>query len=175
METMKPKEVERAFGIPEHTARHLVRTNKVHGKPGWPFLVDVNSLKTWLSKRNTQKAISIRQPWAWLIVNGYKDIENRTWQTKYTGKILIHASKKIDYKAYEWVKNKFDIKIPNPKDLLVGGIVGKVNVVNCTTISSSKWFIGPYGFVLDYPETLPFMPCKGKLGLFNIDYRGGVI
>ncbi|WP_245839042.1 ASCH domain-containing protein [Yersinia kristensenii] len=38
------------------------------------------------------KALSIRQPWAWLIVNGYKDIENRTWNTKCRGPVLIHAS-----------------------------------------------------------------------------------
>lgn len=38
------------------------------------------------------KAISIRQPWAWLIVNGFKDIENRSWRTKYRGPVLIHAS-----------------------------------------------------------------------------------
>ncbi len=37
--------------------------------------------------------LSIRQPWAWLIVNGYKDIENRTWSTRFRGKVLIHAGK----------------------------------------------------------------------------------
>ena len=31
-------------------------------------------------------ALSIRQPWAWLIVNGYKDIENRDWKTHYRGR-----------------------------------------------------------------------------------------
>jgi hypothetical protein len=39
------------------------------------------------------KALSIRQPWAWLIVNGYKDIENRSWATKFRGPVLIHAAK----------------------------------------------------------------------------------
>ncbi|WP_229215634.1 ASCH domain-containing protein [Duganella sp. CY15W] len=39
------------------------------------------------------KALSIRQPWAWLIVNGYKDIENRSWSTNVRGKVLVHASK----------------------------------------------------------------------------------
>lgn len=38
------------------------------------------------------KALSIRQPWAWLIANGYKDIENRSWRTNYRGPVLIHAS-----------------------------------------------------------------------------------
>jgi ASCH domain len=39
------------------------------------------------------KAPSIRQRWAWLIVNGHKDIENRAWPTKFRGRVLIHASK----------------------------------------------------------------------------------
>jgi hypothetical protein len=38
------------------------------------------------------KVIVIRQPWAWLIVNGFKDIENRSWATRYRGPLLIQAS-----------------------------------------------------------------------------------
>lgn len=38
------------------------------------------------------KVLSIRQPWAWLIVNGHKDVENRTWDSYYRGPLLIHAS-----------------------------------------------------------------------------------
>src|SRR5438045_8559495 len=44
-----------------------------------------------LAQTHTMKALSIRQPWAWLIVNGHKPVENRSWSTKYTGKLLIHA------------------------------------------------------------------------------------
>jgi hypothetical protein len=51
-----------------------------------------------------QKAISIRQPWAWLIVNGFKDVENRSWKTKYRGPVLVHAGRKIEKYAYEWVQ-----------------------------------------------------------------------
>ncbi len=39
------------------------------------------------------KALSIRQPWAWLILHGGKDIENRDWATRFRGRVLIHASK----------------------------------------------------------------------------------
>ena len=38
------------------------------------------------------KVIVIRQPWAWLIVNGFKDVENRSWNTRYRGTLLIQAS-----------------------------------------------------------------------------------
>lgn len=41
------------------------------------------------------KAISINQPWAWCIVNGYKPIENRDWATQFRGTVLIHAGKKF--------------------------------------------------------------------------------
>lgn len=39
------------------------------------------------------KAITIKQPWASLIVSGLKDIENRTWKTNFRGRVLIHAGK----------------------------------------------------------------------------------
>ena len=44
-----------------------------------------------------QKALSVRQPWAWLIVNGWKPIENRSRRTNVRGRILIHASLKFDH------------------------------------------------------------------------------
>ena len=51
-----------------------------------------------------QRALSIRQPWAWLILNGYKDLENRTWRTDYRGPLLIHAGMRVetDKDAVEW-------------------------------------------------------------------------
>lgn len=42
------------------------------------------------------KAITIKQPWASLIVVGIKDVENRTWKTNFRGRVLIHASAKAD-------------------------------------------------------------------------------
>ncbi len=38
------------------------------------------------------KTLSVKNPYAYLIVYGIKDIENRSWQTKYRGKLYIHAS-----------------------------------------------------------------------------------
>mgnify|MGYP002359850962 FL=1 len=42
------------------------------------------------------KALSIRQPWAGLIIHGYKDIENRDWPTRYRGPLLVHAPLPLD-------------------------------------------------------------------------------
>ncbi|MCC7374294.1 MAG: hypothetical protein IT581_06545 [Verrucomicrobiales bacterium] len=38
-------------------------------------------------------AISVRQPSAWMIIHAGKDIENRTWRTKFRGRVLVHAAK----------------------------------------------------------------------------------
>lgn len=47
------------------------------------------------------KALSIKQPWASLIAQGIKDIENRTWKTKFRGRIFIHASAKPAGQTFE--------------------------------------------------------------------------
>lgn len=51
-------------------------------------------------------ALSIQQPWAWLLVNGFKPVENRSWPTKVRGRIAIHAGKKFDYEGYRWVRRE---------------------------------------------------------------------
>jgi hypothetical protein len=71
------------------------------------------------------KAISIRQPWAWLIVNGMKDIENRTWKTNYRGQLFIHASSKFDNRPLPEIEDQYRIKLPPIDELRRGGIVGK--------------------------------------------------
>ena len=50
------------------------------------------------------KALSIRQPWAWLIVNGYKDIENRNWRTNFRGRVYVHAGKRPDWESLEYIE-----------------------------------------------------------------------
>lgn len=104
------------------------------------------------------KALSIRQPWASLIIFGGKDIENRTWRTKHRGPILIHASLKIERD----VPHDFD-------DLPTGGIIGQADLVNVVEKSDSEWWQGPIGFVLANPKPLPFYALKGKLGLFEVE------
>src|SRR6266849_1321212 len=99
------------------------------------------------------KALSVRQPWAWLIVNGHKDIENRDWETKLRGRIWIHASShqvtKVEYAEFIEKCRKRRIKnYPVHDEVKTGGIVGSVEIVDCVTRSKSPWFEGKYGFVL---------------------------
>ena len=43
-------------------------------------------------RRDTLRCLAIRQPWAWAIVIGAKDIENRAWSTDHRGLFVIQAS-----------------------------------------------------------------------------------
>jgi hypothetical protein len=69
------------------------------------------------------KALSIRQPWAYLIITGDKDIENRTWATAYRGPVLIHAGKTMDYDALDLLLAA-GVVIPHNSLLPRGGFVG---------------------------------------------------
>lgn len=122
------------------------------------------------------KAISIRQPWAWLIVNGYKDIENRTWNTKYRGPVLIHAAQGLTRREYDEacamvVDRMIQIDIPELEDLDRGGIVGIATITDCVDASSSPWFFGPKGFTLTDAKPLPFIGMKGKLSFFETGFE----
>lgn len=115
--------------------------------------------------------LSIRQPWAWLIVNGYKDIENRTWSSHFRGKFLIHTGKNWDDDVHPAdIKLKYGVDVP--KRLETGGIVGIAEITDCVTKSKSPWFFGPYGFTLANAKPMPFYPCKGKMGFFRIKKDG---
>lgn len=113
------------------------------------------------------KALSIQQPWAWLIVNGYKDIENRSWYTSFRGMALVHAGKKFDREGAEYIRGRFPyIHLPPTFDL--GGIVGRVEIVTCVNKSDSEWFFPPWGLELRHAKPLPFFPLRGQLGFFEV-------
>lgn len=124
------------------------------------------------------KALSIKQPWAWLIVNGHKDIENRKWKTNFRGRILIHAGKGLDTNADndlwnnrhpvsgEQSERTAGLMLPNYWQR--GGIVGVATITDCVSASDSAWFEGPFGFVIAEAKLCPFIPWRGQLGFFDI-------
>jgi len=115
--------------------------------------------------------ISIRQPWAWMIIHAGKDIENRNWFTKVRGRVLIHAANGMTDKEFNcaWdLAERIGIEYVSITELSRGGIIGSVEIVDCVTKSDSPWFFGRYGFVLRDPQPLPFYQCRGKLGFFRI-------
>lgn len=130
------------------------------------------------------KAISIKQPWASLIVHGIKDIENRTWKLpeKYKGKrVLIHASAT----SWTWhrVINYFTTPMQNVfiklgyngkwlRNLPTGSIIGSVQIVNCVQNHPSIWAEkGVYNWVLSDPVLYenPIENVKGKLSFWEYD------
>lgn len=116
------------------------------------------------------KALSIRQPWAWLIVNGIKDVENRTWTTTYRGPIIVHAGQRWDegFSRAELDQSLVEAGFAPPDHIDRGGIVGIVEITGVVVESTSDWFSGPYGFTLSEPFPLPFVAYPGQLNLFDI-------
>lgn len=128
------------------------------------------------------KCLSIKQPWATLILQGGKDIENRSWMSRQRGTVLIHASKAMTIDEYEhaisfaapMLRKTHEIDSEqfgatfNYEAQQRGGIVGMFDIVDCVKSSSSPWYMGDVGFVLVNPRPLPFTPYKGALGFFNV-------
>ena len=112
------------------------------------------------------KAVSVRQPWAWAIVAGHKPIENRGRRTHHRGPLLIHASKKYDRSGHHFIEDALGIQVPD--DLPSGGIIGQADLVDVVDGSISRWFFGPFGWVLANPRRLPFIEVRGQLGLFEV-------
>lgn len=121
-------------------------------------------------------AISIRQPWASLIIYDGKDIENRSRRHSYRGLIAIHASMSIEkdvvddleYGIHPVTGQRLDSRACNLREHLVcGGIVGVAEIVDCVTESDSDWFVGPYGFVVANARPVDLIPCSGALGFFD--------
>ncbi|MCW7459585.1 ASCH domain-containing protein [Leptospira bandrabouensis] len=121
------------------------------------------------------KVLSIQQPYAELIVSGIKDVENRSWPTKFRGEFLIHASKHFDNESFKYLSiygSHFEGMTKS--DFLLGGIVGKSTLIDCVTKENINqynhgWFTGKYGFVLKDSCRVEFIPLKGRLGFFEVD------
>lgn len=116
------------------------------------------------------RTLSILQPWAWLIVNGHKDIENRSWHTTVRGVVLVHAGKGYDSDSFEDEGDSaYGITLPAKRDLDRGGVVGLVEIVDCVRDHPSQWKNdGAWGFVLRNARPLPFLPWRGQLGFFEV-------
>ena len=101
------------------------------------------------------KVLTIKEPWASMILKGEKTIETRTWKTKYRGKILLHASK-------------------NPKSNISGFIFATAEIVDCLPmIKDDEKFacceVYPKAYSWFLNNVQPIVPIKekGKLGLWD--------
>ncbi len=129
------------------------------------------------------KALSFKQPFAWLIANGYLLVDDRTWATDYRGPILIHASKGLYEEYYDYLVDQTDLPLPPKDKMQFGGVVGVAQMVGCfqsnklpanlTEEQRASYDHLPsnaYGFLFAQAQPLPLMPCRGQLKIFEIDF-----
>ncbi|MBI4144609.1 ASCH domain-containing protein [Candidatus Woesearchaeota archaeon] len=121
------------------------------------------------------KALSLKQPWAELILQGKKTIETRTWKTSFRGKFLIHASK---------TPNKAAMAAFGFADLPYGCIVGEASITDIKTydtktawdedadrhLALSEWTKKRYGYLLKDVKRITPKPLKGKLNFFEVEW-----
>ncbi len=121
------------------------------------------------------KAISIRQPWAELILRGRKTMELRTWDTRIRGRVAVHAGKQVEPAACE----AYDL---DPANLVRGALLGHVDIVGVVEVGQDNWdelreehlALGDYpgprrGWRLANPERLSEpVPMRGRRQFFDV-------
>jgi ASCH domain len=115
------------------------------------------------------RVLTIRQPWAWAIIHGGKDVENRSWFTNHRGPLLIHAGSAFEPDGYEKVKQLASQPPPPPSDFVHGAIIGVVELVDCLLDFQSEWAVARrWHWHLRDPQPLDeAVRCPGKLGLWR--------
>jgi hypothetical protein len=126
------------------------------------------------------KCLSLKQPYAELLVSGMKTIEVRKWKTKFRGQFLVHESKNIDEKACK------RLKIDQAK-IVTGAVVGKASLYYVISYGSKNSFLRDknkhfasstydkpkFGFLVYQAERFDTpVPIRGKLGFFNVELNG---
>ncbi len=122
------------------------------------------------------KALTIKQPWASLIIRGGKDIENRDWRASHRGIVAIHSSAKLDRSEMDDACDMMRGFVPGfsadrfrQDKFPTGVILGTVEIVDCVTASDSAWFCGEYGFLLRNPVAFETpISCRGALSFWNV-------
>jgi hypothetical protein len=128
-----------------------------------------------------RQCLAVRQPWAWAIVYGGKDLENRDWKRwkadwRFRGRVAILASAGMTKAEYvDGYACMLDIGVtcPPPHELIRGAIIGHVEVTGNVWQSDSPWFFGPGALTLRDPVPVLPIPALGQLGFFewNLSHR----
>jgi hypothetical protein len=133
------------------------------------------------------KCLTLMQPWASLIVHGYKRYETRSWVTSHRGPLLIHAGRRFPEPVREMcMQLPFagclrHMGVLLPSQLPLGAVVGVVTVVDCIPASDladtldprerqfGNFADGRYAWLLAGPVPLAVpVPCPGRLGVFEL-------
>jgi hypothetical protein len=139
-------------------------------------------IKAFMRDCNPEYALSLKQPWAALVVQGLKSIEVRRWATRIRGSIYIHAARIPDPRPEVW---KLVPRASRDLSRLHGGIIGVAKLIDCLTYddpdafardqrkhwNDPAWFAAPvmYGFVFSKCSLIPFRPCPGWFRFFRVN------
>ena len=132
--------------------------------------------------RRPAYALSVKQPWAALIVAGKKTIEVRKWATAIRGRVFIHAARGADSRRAAWAAITEDLR---PLAAFRGGLIGAADLTGCVRYrtvaefagdaarhaNDPAWFEPPcmYGFTFRGGEPVPFVSCKGSVRFFRVE------
>ncbi len=126
-------------------------------------------------------ALSLKQPWAALVVHGLKTVEVRRWATGHRGPLLIHAARRDDTRPEAWALVPPELF---PACQQRGGVIGEVTVREVIAYGGAGTFVadrarhlndpswyeeGLFGFVMEGARTLPFVEAKGNVRLFGVE------
>ena len=129
----------------------------------------------------TPYALSLKQPWAALLVHGLKTIEVRKWPTARRGRVLIHAARVSDLRPDAWRHVPQELR---EQAQVTGGIIGEAELSDCVPyrtveaftadqlrhLNDPAWFVPPalYGFVFANAHSLPFRRFPGWMRFFAV-------
>ncbi len=132
-------------------------------------------------QNNVGYALSLKQPWATLLVYGRKIIEVRRWPTKQRGRVFIHAARVPDPRSEAWSLVPAELQ---QEAKVIGGIIGAADMIGCIAyrdretfradqsrhLNDPSWFEEPvmYGFAFANPVVLPFRPYPGWVRFFSV-------
>ena len=142
-----------------------------------------------MKQGDNMKVLSLKEPFASLVMQKIKQVETRSWKTKYRGVLYIHASLGKVKTTDEKVINL--LKLLNNSDLKYGYIIAKCNLVDCiymdenyldkiklnkTEYQCGIYEIGRHAWILDNIEVLDNpISAKGKLGIWNYEENGEIL
>lgn len=127
------------------------------------------------------KVLTVKQPYASLLVGGVKDVENRSRRTNYRGTVLIHAGARM-HDVVSFLRNRHEFTVEEitimtqvnevEENDLFGCIVGSVEIVDCVQDSTSPWAErGQWHWACRNAKVFdrPIRNVKGRLGLWDWD------
>lgn len=131
-----------------------------------------------------RRALSLYQPWGWLMLYGPKRIENRGWKPPPAAlgeRVYVHQGKKWDEDGAAYIRKNMPAGFEFPELARTSGILGSFEITGyldkeepgaiCPR-GQEVWFFGRYGWITADPRPLEVLGCSvpwpGSLGLWKV-------